>query len=354
MVRILIIPELIILIMTTKKIKLSILDQSIVHKDSNPRKAIEATIATAKMADRLGYERFWVSEHHNSKFIAGSAPEVLMVKLADETNRIRIGSGGIMLPNHSALKVAENFRLLETLFPGRIDLGMGRAPGGDRISASLLNPSNNFSEGDYLLQLEQLQLFFTDTAVSQFGPLLAVPQAATIPDQWILSSSGGSASIAAKFGMGLALAKFINGTAGKDTVDAYRDKFIPSNQLASPKELVAITVLCADTESKAREMRKFTDYVLLQFEKGNFDNIGDAAAAHDYEFSADDLIRVANNSGRVISGTKDQVKEQILKLSDELDVHEIMASCMAYRQEDRIRSFELLGEAFREAISNKL
>ena len=332
--------------MATKKITLSILDQSIVHKESNPRQAIEATIATAKLAERLGYERFWVSEHHNSTFIAGSAPEVLIVKLADETSRIRVGSGGIMLPNHSAFKVAENFRLLETLFPGRIDLGMGRAPGGDRISASLLNPSNTFSEADYLLQLEQLQLFFTDTAVSKFGPLLAVPQATTIPEQWILSSSGGSASIAAKFGMGLAVAKFINGFAGKDIVDTYRDKFIPSAQLPSPKELVAITVLCADTEAKAREMRRFTDYVLLQFEKGNFDQIGDAAAANNYEFSADDLKRVANNSGRVISGTKEQVKQQVMQLSDELDIHEIMASCMAYRQEDRIRSFELLAEVF--------
>ena len=332
--------------MAEKKIKLSILDQSIVHKESNPRQAIEATIATAKLADKLGYERFWVSEHHNSKFIAGSAPEVLMVKLADETCRIRIGSGGIMLPNHSAFKVAENFRLLETLFPGRIDLGMGRAPGGDRISASLLNPSNTFSESDYLLQLEQLQLFFTDTAASKYGPLLAVPQADTIPDQWILSSSGGSASIAAKFGMGLALAKFINGSAGRDIVDAYRDQFIPSEQNSSPKELVAITVLCADTEAKAKEMRRFTDYVLLQFEKGNFDNIGDAAAALDYEFTPDDLIRVGNNSGRVISGTKEQVKEQVIQLSEKLDIQEIMASCMAYRQEDRIRSFELLGKAF--------
>ncbi len=331
--------------MATKKITLSILDQSIVHKESNPRQAIQATIATARLADKLGYNRFWVSEHHNSTFIAGSAPEVLMVKLADETNRIRIGSGGIMLPNHSAFKVAENFRLLETLFPGRIDLGMGRAPGGDRVSASLLNPSNTFNEADYLVQLEQLQLFFTDTAVSAYGPLLAVPQATTIPEQWILSSSGGSASIAAKFGMGLALAKFINGSAGKDIVSAYRNKFIPSAQFPLPKELVAITVLCADTETKAKEMRKFTDYVLLQFEKGNFDKIGDAVAAMNYECSADDLKRVANNSGRVISGTMEQVKDQIGRLSDELDIHEIMASCMAYRQEDRIRSFELLAEA---------
>src|SRR5215210_2833378 len=146
----------------TRKIKLSILDQSIVREGSTARDAIEETIATAKLAEALGYERFWVSEHHNAASIAGSAPEVLMVKLADETENIRIGSGGIMLPNHSALKVAENFRMLETLFPGRIDLGMGRAPGSDRITASVLNPANDFSEESYLRQLSHLQSFFQD------------------------------------------------------------------------------------------------------------------------------------------------------------------------------------------------
>ena len=332
--------------MKNRNIKLSILDQSIVHKGNTAKFAVQSTIDTAKLADKLGYERFWISEHHNSRFIAGSAPEVLMVKLADETNRIRIGSGGIMLPNHSAYKVAENFRMLETLFPGRIDLGMGRAPGGDRISASLLNPSNTFSEADYLEQLEHLQHFFKDTASTKYGPLIAVPQADTIPAQWILSSSGGSASIAARYGMGLAVAKFINGFADRSMVESYRNNFIPSEQLSAPKELVAISVFCADTASKAAEMRKFIDYILIQFEKGNFDNIGDAKTAENYIFSADEVARVSNNGGRVISGTKNQVKEQIIDLSEKMDIDEIMVSCMAYKQEDRIRSFELLAEVF--------
>ena len=131
-----------------------------------------------------------------------------------------------MLPNHSALKVAENFRMLETLFPGRIDLGMGRAPGGDRISASLLNPSNDFSEQGYLDQLDHLQAYFTDTAASSYGPVLAVPQAPTVPLQWILSSSGGSAGIAAQYGLGLAVARFINGFASPDLVETYRKQFL--------------------------------------------------------------------------------------------------------------------------------
>ncbi len=307
---------------------------------------MEATIQTAKLADRLGYKRFWVSEHHNSKLIAGSTPEVLIVKLADETSHIRVGSGGVMLPNHSAYKVAENFRMLETLFPGRIDLGMGRAPGTDRITSSVLNPSNTFNEADYLRQLEHLQHYFDDTAATQYGPLLAVPQVITTPTQWILSSSGGSAPIAAKYGMGLAVARFINGFADRKMVDAYRRHFIPSPQLAAPQELVALHVLCADTEEKAKEMRKFLDYIQVQFEKGNFDNIGDEATAKEYTFSAEELAVVARNRGKVISGTQKDVKAQLIKLSEELDINEIMAVCMAYRQEDRIRSFELLAEVF--------
>jgi luciferase family oxidoreductase group 1 len=329
-----------------KKIKLGILDQSIVHHGKSAKDAVEETINTVKLAEQMGYNRFWVSEHHNSRFIAGSAPEVLMVKLAAETQKIRIGSGGIMLPNHSALKVAENFRMLETLFPGRIDLGIGRAPGGDRITASLLNPSNTFSEESYLKQLEHLQHFFSDSAATPYGPMLAVPQAQTIPEQWILSSSGGSSVIAAKFGMSLAVARFINGFAAPDIVENYRRNFKPSAQLGKPRALLAISVLCADTEEKAREMRKYIDYVLIQFEQGKFDGFGNAGTIKNYKFSPSELERIRNNSGRVISGTKEQVKEQLLKLANDFDVDEIVVSAMASDGLARKHSFELLAEAF--------
>jgi len=329
-----------------RKIKLGILDQSIVRQGNTAAEAIEETIATAKLAEELGYTRFWVSEHHNAASIAGSAPELLMVKLADTTQHIRIGSGGIMLPNHSALKVAENFRMLETLFPGRIDLGMGRAPGSDRITASFLNPSNTFSEESYLTQLAHLQNYFNDTAETKYGPLLAVPQASTIPQQWILSSSGGSSKIAARFGMGLGIARFINGHAGPNVVKIYRDHFVPSLQFPSPEAVLSISVLCADTEEKANEMRKLMDYRLLQFEKGDFDKPGSYESIRDYQFSPAELQRIKYNSGRVVSGTPRQVKEQLLKLADEFDIDEIIVATMTGTAEDRKRSFELLAEVF--------
>lgn len=332
--------------MYSEKIKLGILDQSIVRKGGNARQAVTETIATAKLGEQLGYTRFWVSEHHNSTMIAGSAPEVLMVKLADETETIRIGSGGVMLPNHSALKVAENFRMLETLFPGRIDLGMGRAPGGDQITARLLNPSNNFSEESYLRQLEHLQAYFTDTAETNYGRVLAVPHAPTVPQQWILSSSGGSAAIAARYGLGLAVARFINGFASPDVVEAYRGGFQPSEQFPLPQELLAITVLCADTEEKAAQMRKLSDYNLLQFERGRFEPLSSYEEIKDYQFSPMELERIKYNRGRIVSGTREQVKEQLAKLAREFDLDEIMVTTMTYSQQDRVRSFELLAEAF--------
>ena len=327
-------------------IKLGILDQSIVRQGSTVKEAIQETVATAKLAEELGYSRFWVSEHHNSTFIAGSTPEVLMVKLADVTSHIRIGSGGIMLPNHSALKVAENFRMLETLFPGRIDLGMGRAPGTDRITSSILNPSNDFSETSYLRQLEHLQHFFNDTAGTERGFIYATPQSTTIPMQWILSSSGGSSTIAARFGLGLAVAKFINGFVRPDVVETYRKQFKPSEQYPTPHALLSVFVLCGETEEEAQDMRKMMDYILVEFERGKFGPFPDAETVKKYRFNSGELERIRYNSGRIVSGTADAVKEQLTSLANDFDVDEIIISTMADSAENRNKSFRLLSDAF--------
>jgi len=335
-----------------RNLKLGVLDQSIVRKGSTAKLAIQETIDTAKLAEKLGYSRFWISEHHNSTFIAGSTPEVLMVKLADETNHIRIGSGGIMLPNHSALKVAENFRMLETLFPGRIDLGMGRAPGTDRLTSSLLNPSNDFSESSYLRQLEHLQHFFDDSAGTDRGFIYATPQSTTTPRQWILSSSGGSSSIAARFGLGLVVAKFINGFVRPDVVETYRKNFLPSEQYPDPEAILSIFVLCGETEEKAFQMRKLQDYILLQFERGNFGPFPEYKDIHAYKFSPGELERIKYNSGRVISGTKEDVKDQLTHLANDFGVDEIIISTMGDSAETRKRSFELVSEAFQLEAAN--
>jgi len=333
--------------MTDRKIKLGILDQSIVRKGGTASQAVAETIESVKLAETLGYHRFWVSEHHNSVMIAGSVPELLMVKLADETSTIRIGSGGIMLPNHSTLKVAENFRMLETLFPGRIDLGIGRAPGADRITATVLNPSNTFSEESYLRQLAHLQSYFRDEAQTQYGPLLAVPQSVGVPEQWVLSSSaGGSSRIAAEQGMGLVIARFINGHADPTMVQQYRTLFQTSVELKHPSAMLAISVLCADTEEAANKMRKLSDINLLKFEHGRFEPMGSYDEIADYVFSPEEKLRIHNNKGRIVSGTPEQVKAQLTQLADDFDIDEIIVTTMTYSHNDRLHSFELLAEAF--------
>jgi luciferase family oxidoreductase group 1 len=206
--------------MNTNKIRFSVLDQSPVRKGVTAEQAVQETVELAKYTDQLGYTRFWVSEHHNTGSLAGSTPEVLLAYLASQTKDIRIGSGGIMMPNHSALKVAENFRMLEALAPGRIDLGMGRAPGTDRITASMLNPSNQFREQDFIEQLYDLNNYFHDRGDPGTPQLKirAIPQVQTTPDMWLLSSSGQSGLFAAHLGKGLSFAHFINPFGGPEAI----------------------------------------------------------------------------------------------------------------------------------------
>jgi len=328
-------------------LQLSILDQTPIRKGSNPREALQESTELVKLADKLGYTRYWVSEHHNSKTLAGAAPEVLIAHLANHTSRIRIGSGGVMLPNHSTLKVAENFRLLEALFPGRIDLGLGRAPGGDRLTSSLLNPSNTFSAQEYIRQLNDLQAFLCGESDSiSGGKVMAIPDIDTEPALWMLTSSGESAYIAAHLGMALSYAQFINPVGGPDAIKVYKERFKPSAQLSAPKTSVGIFVFCADTAQKAMEMQSMMDYRLLNFEKGRYNEVFSYDEIRGYEYTPEEWRRVIYNRQRMIAGTPDVVKVALLKLAKEFNTNEIVISTFAEHHEDRLRSYELLAKCF--------
>jgi luciferase family oxidoreductase group 1 len=252
-----------------------------------------------------------------------------------------------MLPNHSTLKVAENFRLLEGLFPGRIDLGLGRAPGGDRLTASLLNPSNTFSPSDYLRQLSDLQAFLAGEPDSESGgKVMAIPDIATQPQLWVLSSSGESAYIAAHYGMALSFAQFINPLGGPEAARAYRERFLPSEQLAEPQVSVGIFVFCAATEEKAQHMQTMMDYRLLNFEKGRYDAQFSYEEASSYKYTEQEWNRVLYNRGRAVSGTPDKVKEELIDLAKDFTADEIVVSTFAEHFEDRVNSYKLLAKAF--------
>lgn len=329
-------------------LRLNVLDQSPIRPGATPRQAILETVALAQLADRLGYYRFWVSEHHNTATLAGSTPEVLLAHLGGQTRRLRLGSGGVMLPHYSALKVAENFRMLETLFPGRIDLGVGRAPGGDRLTAHALNPHNTFSEQDFVEQLLDLQAYLRDEKVPDtvHERVMAAPQAPAAPELWVLSSSGQSGLFAAHLGLAFSFAQFINGHGGPQAVRMYRERFRPSVELAAPQANVAVFVLCADTEANAQDLRAALDLQLLRFGKGERGPFPSPEEVRAYRFSAEDEAHLTYNRARVVSGTPGQVHAQLLSIAADYGVEEVTAVTITADFEDRLRSYELLAEVF--------
>jgi luciferase family oxidoreductase group 1 len=330
------------------QLQLSVLDQTPIRRGSNAVASLQESIELVKFADQLGYTRYWLSEHHNTLSLAGAAPEILIARLAAESKNIRLGSGGIMLPNHSALKVAENFRLLEALYPKRMDLGIGRAPGGDRLTSRLLNPSNDFDPQAYIQQIEDLQCFLTDTAGdgNAGGKVRAIPRIDTVPALWMLTSSGESAFLAAHTGMALGFAQFINPIGGAEAIAVYRKRFQPSSLLSAPLANVGVFIFCSENEETVARTRAVMDYRFLGFEKGRIDEMPDYETASQYEYSPAEWQRVLFNRQRTIMGTPDLVKEKITALAKELDVNEVMAATFAESREDRFRSYELLADMF--------
>ena len=334
--------------MDTKQINLSVLDQSPVRKGVTAEQAVQETVALAKYTDELGYKRFWVSEHHNTGMLAGSTPEVLLAYLGSQTKHIRIGSGGIMMPNHSTLKVAENFRMLEALFPGRVDLGMGRAPGTDRLTASVLNPSNQFNEQDFVNQLFDLVNYFHDTGEpgTAQAKIKAIPQVQTVPEMWLLSSSGESGLFASHFGMGLSFAHFINPIGGPQAVAAYRERFKPSDDMKKEQANVALFVFCSESEEKIRQHQAVMDHRFNQFEKGEGRIPVSYEDIKNVTYNLYEQERIKHNRKRVITGTPDEIKLKLTHLAGEYNVDELVAATIAEDFDDRLESYKLLAEKF--------
>ena len=330
------------------KLKLSVLDQTPIRNGSDAPTALQETIQLARLADKLGFQRYWLSEHHNTVTLAGASPEILIARLAAETKYIRLGSGGIMLPNHSTLKVAENFRLLEALYPGRIDLGLGRAPGGDRITAQLLNPSNTFDPQEYIRQIKDLDAFLSEASTPGTinGKVRAIPHIDTRPDLWMLTSSGESAHLAAHFGMSLSYAQFINPIGGAAAIRAYKEKFRPSEQLSSPRANLGIFAFCSDDPRKVEEVQAVMDYRLFNFERGRFDEIPSYELAKSHRYTPEEWQRVLFNRQRMAVGTPELIKRRLQLLAEEFEVDEIVISTFTEHLSDRLRSYELLAAAF--------
>ncbi|WP_163114702.1 LLM class flavin-dependent oxidoreductase [Bacillus safensis] len=330
--------------------KLSILDQSPLIGGATPAEALKQTVELAKQAEKWGYHRFWVSEHHFSNRLAGSSPEVLLGHLSAVTSHIRIGSGGVMLPHYSAYKVAENFRVLEALAPGRIDLGIGRAPGGMPISSIALHHGERKRLGDqYPEQVEELKVYLHDLADECYllPHLTASPKVETAPEVWMLGSSGGSARLAAKAGAGYTFALFINGEGGEDSVEQYINRFEPSVFGDQPRVSLAVFVLCAETEEQAEKLAVSLDLSLLANEQGlNLEGFPSYEEAQSYSYSPYEQKRVAANRQRMVIGTPVSVKKQLTTLAKAYRTDELIAVTITHHMQDRLTSYRLLKEAF--------
>ncbi|MFD5263308.1 MULTISPECIES: LLM class flavin-dependent oxidoreductase [Bacillus] len=330
-------------------IKLSVLDQSPISDGSTAAKAFSHTVTLAQEVEKLGFTRFWVSEHHNSISLAGSSPEILISHIAAKTDRMRVGSGGVMLPHYSPYKVAENFRVLEALYPNRIDLGVGRAPGGMPIATRALQEGKMVSLDQYPEQIADVAMYLHDQVPENhhYANLKATPVIPTSPEMWMLGSSGESAMIAAKQGASFAFAQFINGYGGPEVMNAYQEQFQPSYLGDKPKSIVSIFVICGETNEEAEKIASSLDLSILLLEQGKrTTGTPSIETAQNYSYSAYDLFRIKENRQRMIVGDPSSVKEQIVNLSKAYNTDEFMIVTITHRFEDKLNSYRLLANAF--------
>ena len=328
---------------------LSILDLSPVSEGASSAAALRSTLDLARRADDLGYHRYWLAEHHNSGFIASAVPEIMIAHVAGITRNMRVGSGGVMLPNHAPLKVAEAFRTLEALHPGRIDLGLGRAPGTDPKTAIALRRSREALRAeDFPEQLTELLGFLSgDFPVGHpYRSIVANPAGVDPPDLWLLGSSGTSARIAAERGLAFAFAHHISPLPAVESLREYRATFRPSAYCAKPKTLIAVSAICAPADDEAEMLAKPVELALLRLGQGRRPPLTSIEDALAYPYRDHELEQVALNRGRLFVGTAAKVRGQLLDLAEATGVDEIMVTTITHDPADRIRSYELLAAEF--------
>jgi luciferase family oxidoreductase group 1 len=330
---------------------LSILDQSTIVSGRGADEAVRETLALAQLADELGYARYWLAEHHNSASHAGAAPEILISAIAATTKRIRVGSAGVMLPHYSALKVAEQFRMLEAIAPGRIDLGVGRAPGSDGRTAYALNPqAAQQSADDFPQQVQDLLGWLGEgLAVDHpFRTIRAQPEVPTAPQTWMLGSSDYGARLAAALGLPYCFAYFItDGRGAAEALARYRHEFRPwPTRNAKPYAAIGVFALCAETEAEARRLYRSRELWRLSRDRGIFPPLPSVAEAEAYPYTETEQAHLDRIRARAIIGTPEQVRDRLTALATELEVQEIAVLSPLHDAEARRRSVRLLAEAF--------
>ena len=330
--------------------RVSVLDQSTVISGRSPDASIRESLALALLCEELGYHRYWVAEHHNSASIAGSAPEVLIAAIAATTSRIRVGSAGVMLPHYSALKVAEQFRVLEAIAPGRIDLGLGRAPGSDGLTAHALNPNAAKAADLFPASVRDLLAWVSGTPLPEghpFRSVIANPTGPSVPEPWILGSSDYGAQVAAHFGLPYCFAHFItDGSGCAEALDVYRSLYKPSARFPQPIAAVTVWAMAADTEAEAERQFRSRGMWRLGRDRGVYNPLPSPEEAAEMPLSEMEAMKLERIKARALYGTKARLGALLRQLAAETQVDEIAVLTTVHDPAARQRSYALLAEEF--------
>lgn len=332
-------------------LRASVLDLSPVPAGSTSGQALRNSIDLAVHAERLGYHRHWLAEHHGLPGTASPAPEVLIALVAEATTTIRVGAGGIMLPNHAPLKVAEVFRLLDALHPGRIDLGIGRAPGTDPVTATALRGGRGGDPNDFPQQLGEVLAFGGGGGVGvrfgddhPYGKVVVVPDDADLPPIWLLSSSGYGAGVAAELGLGFAFAHHISAAGFDQAMRAYRDSFQPSEAFPLPSALLGLHVICGEDDAHADELARAMDLAWVRLATGRSGRFPTPEEARDHRFTPAEEALVRQRRASTIVGGPDTVAARVGGLVEAARADEVVVTTMVHDHGERLRSYERLAK----------
>lgn len=312
---------------------ISLLDLTYIPAGSNSSETIKQSVATAQLAEELGYHRVWYAEHHNTAGLASGSPEIMIAHIAAQTETIRLGSGGVMLPNQAPLKVTETFHLLEAMYPGRIDLGLGRAPGTDQKTALALrrNPEALAAE-DYPQNVMEL-LAYDDRSFPEghyFEGIVATPSDQQLPPVWLLGSSAFSGQLAAQLGLGFSFAAHINKPLAADVMRMYKQQFQPSDRFAAPQSMLAVGVIVAETEEMARELSLIHRVGMYRLLKGmmapapSLEEAREIVASIEPQF----MLQLDSMQANQFIGTPDTVAARVKELADLSEADELMVTSM--------------------------
>jgi luciferase family oxidoreductase group 1 len=331
---------------TPPAVPLSVLDLSPIPSGRSASSALHDTVALARAVEGFGYRRFWLAEHHNIGSVASSAPMVMIATVAAATSTIRVGSGGIMLPNHAPLAVAESFRVLEGLHPGRIDLGLGRAPGTDQLTAYALRRGRVEGE-EFPQQLAELLAYVDGFPEGHpFATLRAIPDDVPLPPLWILGSSLYGGQAAAAFGTGFAFAGHFGSADPAEAVAGYRERFEPSSRLAEPRVVLGVAAIASESESRAEALARANDLAMVRLMQNRPGPVPspEEAAAHPWTEQEEQLA--AQRRRFVSVGTPDQVREDLERRRTYAGADELVVTTQVHDLAERVLSYELVAKAY--------